>query len=429
MRRLRMYVLIALCLPTMVWAGGFQLNESGVKAVGMGGAFCSGYGGDATTLFYNPAGMTQLSNGLHLSAGLANISPGAKFFHNETQTTTELEPWSFQIPNFYAVYNMKDMHLAFGVGVFVPFGLGTQWADNWVGRYIAVKTYLQTISINPNVAYSLLDDKLTLSAGINYTMGNVELKQKVPISIGNEGEMNMKGDGNTISWNAALSYLITPKMRLGASYRSNIKLDMNGDATFTFNPPLPTLFADGPGGATINLPYDLRTGLSYEVDNNLRLELGFQMVGWSSYDTLAINFNRGPGHPFKDSAGVKVDSAGSVKNPRMYKDSWILRFGADYKISDDFSARAGVNYDPAPVDAKYTQPFLPDADRLGFTLGVSYNITKQFTVDAAYFYVNGADRVVKGEAREAGEPTTSNNFDGTYKAWANIMAIGLNFSF
>jgi len=407
-------------LPSILWAGGFQLNESGVKAVGMGGAFSSGYGADASTLFYNPAGMTQLSNGLHLSAGLAYISPGAKFFHNETQTTTNLESWSFPIPNFYAVYNMKGMHLAFGVGVFVPFGLGTKWNPNWVGRFIAVKSYLETISINPNVAYSLLDDKLTLCAGINYTMGNVELVQKVPISVGNEGQMDMTGKSNTISWNAAFSYLITPKLRLGASYRSNIKIDYTGDAKFTLPQPLPTLFADGPGGTTVNLPYDLRTGISYEFDNSLRVELGFQMVGWSSFDTLAIRFDKGPGNPAV---------ADTVKNPRMYKDSWVMRFGADYKINDDLNARAGVNYDPAPVDAKYTQPFLPDADRLGLTAGISYNITKQLSIDAAYFYVNGAKRVVVGETHEAGEVSTSNNFDGTYKAWANILAIGVNYSF
>ncbi|MBL7999248.1 MAG: outer membrane protein transport protein [Candidatus Kapabacteria bacterium] len=429
---LRLVLLTALN-ASLLQAGGFQLNESGTKAVGMASAYSAGSGGDASTLFYNPAGMTKLATGLTLTGGVSLISPGARFYgptnYNTTQTMTELEAWSFPIPNFYAVYNMPESNLAFGLGVFVPFGLGTKFPDTWSGRNLAIRTYLETITINPNVAYSLLDGKLSVAAGLSYSMGRVELSQKATAPFEQETLVELTGKGNAMSWNLGVSYELSKSLRIGASYRNNIKIKYDGDVKYTANPAVSSLFVAGGGGTDLNLPYDFRLGLNYAVDHNLRVEFGLDYVGWSSYDTLKINFNRRPGAPFiTNPDGTKSDNNFTLANPRNYQNQFVVRLGAEYDLSPTFTVRAGAVFDPAPVESKFTQPFLPDADRFGASVGFSYKISNSFTLDAAYFGINGFTRTVVGESRGDGLPTTSNNFDGVYKAWANIGSLGFSLT-
>jgi long-chain fatty acid transport protein len=427
MTLIRLLVACAVC-PLVMYGGGFQLNECGAKAVGMGFAVSAG-GSDASTLFFNPAGMTQLSNGIHVTGGLSLISPGGTFTgptnFGSTSQKTSLETWIFPIPNLYAVYK-KDAFAA-GVGVFVPFGLGTRFNENWAARNVAVRTYVETITINPNVAYAIMDGKLSLAAGLTYSMGRVQLKQKVT-SFSPEPTLELDGSGNAVSWNAAVSYKPTQALTIGASYRHNIKIDYDGQATFTVDPSLASRFINSPGGTTLNLPFDLRTGIKYEISDKFNVELGFDYVGWSSYDTLAIRFQNAPGSPYiLDASGNRIDNSVTSKNPRQYYNQYVIRLGAEYKSSNDLTLRAGTYYDPAPVDAKYTQPFLPDANRIGGSVGLSYSISNDFSFDASYLGIIGMQREVVGESRGVGLPSTSQNVDGIYNAWANVFAVGFNY--
>lgn len=397
-----------------VLSGGFQLNEGSARSMGM--AFASAAGSDdASTIFYNPAGLTSLSEGFHATLGGALIMPRAKFTGIVSQgqfTTTDMNAWNFPIPHAYFAYSMPKQNLAFGLGVFVPFGLGTEWDPNWIGRNLAVKTYLETIAINPNVAISLLDKKLSLAAGVVFALGKVELQQRVTSFSTPTGEplLDLKGDGNQIGWNVGATYQATDNLKIGVAYRHNLKMEYNGDAVFTVDPSIRQLFQDGPGGTTINLPFDLRSGISYKFSDKFMAEIGIDVVGWSSYDTLAINFDKLPGNP-----GV----AGVVKNGRNYKDALTYRIGGEYTASDNVKVRAGFYYDSVPVDAKYTQPFLPDANRLGFTLGLGYRINNKLSVDVAYLGIYGQQREVK---------ESPVGFNGIYNSYANVVSIGLNFS-
>ena len=141
------------------------------------------------------------------------------------------------------------------------------------------------------------------------------------------------------------------------------------------------------------------------------MELGFDYVGWSSYDTLRIRFDKLPGAPSR---------SGEVINPRNYYNTPTFRLGGEYIASETLKVRGGLFYDVVPVEARYTQPILPDANRLGVTAGVGINVTDNLVIDASYMFVYGLQREVTG---------STFGFDGIYNSWANALSVSFSYRF
>lgn len=417
-------VFVMLCLPFVLKAGGFQVSDHNARAVAMGFAVVSDPG-SAGTIFFNPAGLIFLPEGFQVSIGSSLLLPSAKFTGPTNLNkfeTTDMDSWAFVLPHLYIAY--RTGNLAFGVGLFVPFGTGTKWDPSWAGRNLNVRTYLQNVTINPVIAYGLLDNKLSLSAGATITLGEAELRQRVP-QFDPEPMLNLTGSGTAVSWNVGVLYEINKDLRVGLSYRHNINMEYKGNAKFSLDPEgntpltggLQYLFADGGGGTALNLPFDARFGVSYRVSENLLVELGADLVGWSSFDTLKINFDKMPGAPRKRDGS---DSAGTVLNPRNYQTTPVFRIGAEYTASESLKLRFGTYFDPVPVDAQYTQPVLPDANRLGFSAGFGLKLSNSVSLDAGYLFVYGLQREVKN---------SSFRFDGLYNAWAHVLSVSCTIAF
>jgi long-chain fatty acid transport protein len=427
-RFLLCFVCALVCVGgTKLSAGGFQLNDHNARAVGMAFAVLTADGADASTLFYNPAGMSLLQPGFHLNVGGTLLMPGARFTGVTTQNdfrTTNMDQWYFPLPHLYALYKLPESGLAFGVGVFVPFGAGTRWGENWTGRNLAIKTYIQTITINPNVSYAFLDNKVSLSVGLTYSLGHAEIQNRV-INFSPEPFLNLEGNGSAISWNVGAVVEPVAGLRVAAAYRHNINMKYDGDAKFTLDAAgtqpvtggLNNLFADGPGGTALNLPFDLRTGISYRFSPTFMAEIGFDYVGWSSYDTLRVNFSKAPGAPRKADGS---DNPGVVVNPRNYRDAPVFRAGVEITTSEFLKLRLGAYYDVVPVEARFTQPLLPDANRIGGSVGLGFRFSDAVSLDVGYLFVYGLQRQVEN---------STFGFDGVYNSWANIASASLSVRF
>ncbi len=435
----RFALLLCLCLllsPLAARSGGFQLNDHNARAVAMSFAVVS-EGVDASTIFYNPAGMSFLREGLNISLGTTLIAPSAKFTgptNLNRFNTTNMVNNTFILPQFFAAYKIGD--LSIGFGLFVPFGAGTEWDPNWAGRNLNVRINLQNITLNPVIAYSLMDKKLSLAVGFTYTLGTAELRQRV-VNFSPEPFLNLKGTGNTPSFNFGAVYEVNKQVKIGLSYRHNIKVEYKGDATFSLDAAntqpltggLNYLFVNGPGSTTLNLPFDARLGVSYKPNENLLLEFGVDLTGWSSYDTLKVNFDKAPGNPAV---------AGSVASVRNYKTTPNFRVGAEIGASESLKLRFGAYYDPAPVDAQYTNPTLPDANRLGLSAGFGFKLSNNISIDVGYLFVYGfqrtvtnttaAEKIANGEDPKIAAQTAF-NFNGIYNAWANVASVSVNFAF
>ncbi|MCX6155994.1 MAG: outer membrane protein transport protein [Candidatus Kapabacteria bacterium] len=399
-------------LALSAFAGGFQLNDHNARVLGMGFSSVANMD-DASSNYYNPACMTMSKSDIDVSLGASYIMPGGKFTgptdYNQ-QNTTALKTWNFTIPNLYASYRTPLKDLSVGLGVFIPFGLGTRWPSDWVGRFTAVETYLQTIEINPNLAYKLdlAGMPLAISAGFGYAMGSVEMSKNIS-TFSPEPVLHLKGTGNGTTFNAGLFFQPMKSLKIGASYRHNIKIDYSGDVTYDSIAKAEALFQKGTGKTTMNLPNDFRFGIAYQLADNFWVEASMNYVGWSSYDTLTLTLDKKPGSP---------TTSYTVSYPRLYNNVIAFRLGAEYQMKENLALRCGLSYDPIPVDVNNISPMLPEGNRIISSLGIGYKINKSVSFDLGYMFVY---------AMQVESKTNKDLFNGIYNSWANIVSLSLNY--
>lgn len=430
MRRFIATTCLLFVFSASAFASGFSIYEASARANAMLGAFAA-YAEHVSTIYYNPSGMAGL-HGLHISGGATIIAPRSTFrgpFPSNTpfpgnQQKYQMKKDNFFVPNFFASYEIKD-GLAAGVGVYAPYGLGTEWNRNWVGRTQAIKTSVQTVFVQPTVAYTLPNfgiGKVKVGAGLMIAAyGSVELSRAVEDFAVQNDVFDLQGDLKKPGLGYNLGLLIQPNdmISLGFTYRSKVKVTFSGDADFG---DLPTsLFpTSATGETTLELPANWAAALNVKPMKDLSFEFDYVWWGWSSYDKLVINFDQ-------DIAAFTQDNnpnttARSLSSKRGYKNSYQLRLGGEYKNLGvpGLALRAGIAYDQTPLPKKYMDPTLPDSDRWLFSGGLSYDITPNFTVDASYIFIRAKERVNR---------ESLNGFHGVYNTYANLPSLGLTLKF
>lgn len=410
--------LMAILSVDLSIASGFQLNEHGARAMGQGGAF-SARANDLSAMYFNPAGLAQLK-GFDAYFGGTMILPKTSFT-SPASKLTDMVKQTFLIPSVYVGYGMEN-GLSLGIGLFAPFGLGTEWPETWDGKYEAVKTDLQNVSINPAIAYRF-SDQFMVGAGMSYTLSTVKMAYKFgtysslapPTPAATPGNVALDADGNGISFNLGAIYKPLPEMSIGASYRHSTKVDYEGTATFTNAQALATFFPGGTGKTTIKAPGQFFVGIAYDATPDLSFEVDYQWIAWSTYDSLGIEIPNGPNTPLAlGRGGAPLQQ--SSKSAKNWTDTYMIRVGGEYRYGD-LAFRAGFIYDASGQPDRTVEPLLPDANRVEGTIGLGYKFFGCWSVDIAYQLILFSDRTV----------TTAqlNEWPGTYKSSANLF--GLNF--
>jgi len=432
------FVILMVC-GASAFAGGYQINEHGARAMGMGGAFVA-QASDGSAIFFNPAGLA-FQKGLKVMLGTTIILPSSTF--KGSNKSTDMVSQTFTPIHAYITYTF-DNGLAIGVGVYNPYGLGTEWPNDWDGRQMSVKTDLTTWYINPTVAYRF-SDQFSIGAGVSYVTGKVTLKQRVatfkqltpippspvPPAGDKDGTVALDGTGNSINWNIGLLYKPTPDLSIGASYRSLTKIDFSGTAAFTDMGGLggysvfPNFFPGGTGKTTLPCPSDLYVGVAYNITKDLTVEADFQYVGWKSFDQLKLDIPLGPTFP---AAGITTPLQGPEVLPKNWDDAYLIRVGGEYRM-EKLALRAGLIYDKTPQPDASVEPMLPDANRIEVTLGLGYEISKSVNVNATYQLISFSDRNGTISYSTAPKYYPVIPINGTYSNSANLIGVtlGLNF--
>ena len=416
-----MFALLTAILAGQALAGGFQLNEQGARAMAQGGAFAA-RANDLSAMFFNPAGLAY-QKGLGAYVGGTMILPRGSFTNPTTGKTTDMVGQTFVIPSVYLGYGM-DNGLAFGVGFYAPFGLGTEWPAGWEGRYRALKTDLQHLAVNPTVAFKV-SDKFMIGAGMSYTWSTAKLSYNIPTysSLAPPTPATTDGlvllndaKGSTFTFNLGAIYKPMPELSIGASYRHSAKTTLEGVATITNAQALSSFFPGGTGKTTINFPNQMFVAVSYDISKDFTFEVDYQWIGWSTYDTLTVELPNGPNFPL---TGKPLQT--TSKSAKDWANTYMLRGGAEYRC-EKFAFRLGVIYDATPQPSATVEPMLADANRIEGTIGLGYKFSDSWSVDVAYQLIISQDRTVTG-------PTTGdlNKFPGTYKNSANLF--GLNIAY
>lgn len=416
MRRLIATICFLFLGSYSAFGSGFSIYEASIRANGMLGAF-SAYADHVTTIYYNPAGLSGLE-GVQISAGATLIAPRTSFRNLSPMAPAgqrfDMENEEFWVPNFFGSYQITE-NLTAGIGVYAPFGLGTKWEDDWVGRGSSIEADIQTLFANPAVGYKLPDfgiGEIKIGAGLQVAfMGDVKLSRAL-LQFTPEGSFTLDGELKqpAFGFNAGILYKPVEDVTLGFTYRSEVKTEFEGTGEFRNLPGNGIVPVEG--STTIDLPASWVAAVNVKPVEGLNLELDYVWWGWSSYDELVIEFEQ-------PVAGLGITQTVSERN---YKDSWQLRLGAEYSELpiDIITVRAGLAYDKNPIREEYVDATLPDADRWLFSGGVTFQVTDYLDIDASYIFIRAKERRVEN---------TIDGVDGVYNTHANLPGLGITMKF
>lgn len=408
-------VALCLCLLGLIissanqcFGAGFGLYEGSARGNALGGALVA-RADDPSALFFNPAGITQLS-GTQVMAGATFIMPTTDVTtHSPLGTvTTSTESNVWYPPHLYATYQATDK-VWLGLGIFSPFGLGTEFPENWPGRYNSYKAVIQTVNINPNIAVKL-NDKVSIAAGLDFMYFDLDLRQKIPTGFF-DVDQTLKGDSFGYGMNFGVHYKPCKWAAFGVSYRSQVAQHVTGDATFT--PNITGVFNSTDASGTVTLPDELFLATAIYPTKDLSFEVGAVWTRWGTYDALTINY---------ETPQIFGSSVTRLKN---WQNVWRIFFGAEYKTTDWLDLRASYVYDQEPSDTEYVDYLVPANDRhlIGFGPGFHW---KNWNLDLSYTYLIIKDRDVPTTLLQQKYGMLPSEFSGGH---AHLVGVSIAYKF
>jgi len=409
------------CTFSNTYGSGFAIYTQGASTLGQGAATIA-HTDDPSAIFWNPALINKLA-GTQIQLGTTLIFPSRKFESDLTGETFKTEPDMFYPSTFFVTHKFNE-NISAGLGVFNPFGLATKWPDDWEGRYIATNSEMRTYNINPVVSYQIIP-QLSFAAGLDFLLLDATLEKKINMlffGIPADGNQKFEGDGTGVGYNLGILFEPHKDISIGASYRSEIKVDIDGDATFDLPSGTPslisTLFPDTPGNTDITLPPQVHVGIYYKGFDPLTFEVAMRWEGWSSYDQLKIKLDK-----------PVVGSKTSVSK-KDWEDTYSVSLGAKYQLNDSVALLAGYLYGGNPIPDKTFEPAIPDANTHLFTVGTSMK-HKQFKVDLAYGYQKLQDRNKNNNVgAESSIPGILDaRANGKYKSYLHMVGVSLTYTF
>jgi long-chain fatty acid transport protein len=433
-------------LSAPVFSSGFALIENSASGQGNAFAGAAAYAEDASTVWFNPAGMMKLDESQIVIVGHF-ISPDSPF-SNINSTDAFGTPLSGPdddggidafVANIYWVTAI-DEHMKFGLGINAPFGLTTKYDDTWKGRYNAVETDLKTININPGIAYQV-NDQLSIGGGVDVMLADVTLTSMIDfgalcvaqlgsttcaamgnIPQGTDGYANLTGDSYDhfgYGFNLGLMYDIDEHTRLGVAWRSEIKIKVDGTANFTVPGSMSFvqdagLFINTGLSAEVTLPQSFSVSVAHDMAR-WKLLADITWTGWSSFEELRIVYDN------------------PLQPPTVTTENWNDTFrysvGADYALDEKWTIRGGLAYDETPIpDAEHRTPRIPGNSRTWLSLGGSYHIDTAFIIDVGYSHLFVSNTPINNTL-ESSVPTLAATINGSYDSSVDILSAQLRWNY
>ena len=340
-------------LPLNVFGAAFLIYNQDAKANGMGMAVISSID-SPSAVFYNPALLVN-QKGLGFSIGDTIISPRTSYEDPLSGKLTYAKSSTHHIPTIYAKYTKNSF--SFGIGIFSPYGLSTEWPKGWAGRYLSTFAELKTTYINPVFA-SKINDYLSVGGGISYVKSSVRMKSATNLSLYGlqDGVSKLTGDGEGLGYNVGLSFKLPMGFTAAATYRSSVKIKYDGRAYF-YNPQ-PLASSSTRASSTFCLPFLAVFGIAKQA-GPLTLEADLLYTGWSSMSNYRIVSENGSANAF-------------------YYKNWYntpsIALGINYRLNNHTEIRSGYMFDKSPVPRKTLAPDLPDSTRHIYTAGATFSM-------------------------------------------------------
>ena len=421
-------------------AAGFALIEQGVSGLGTAYAGAAASAEDASTIFYNPAGLTYL-HGSQVSVAGHLVRPSAKFSGGATNALGAPIGGGMGgdagdlalVPNLYYSQPLPN-GFVFGLGINAPFGLKTEYDADWVGRYHAIESEVKTVNINPAIAYTAAPN-LSVGVGVSAQYIEATLSQAIDqnsvcvarqvaagvpagsaiagcAAVTGDATGTVKGDDWSFGYNFGIIYEAGANTRIGFAYRSKIKQQLEGDASFANAHPAFTtqnVFVPTSVTADVALPETTSLSLYHVIHPNVALLADVSWTRWSRFDELRIDY-----------ASAQPDSV----TPENWDNSLRYALGVNYRYNSAWLLRAGIAYDEEPIpDARHRTPRIPGNDRTWLAFGANYRYSPALSVDVGYAHLFVDDTPIDVST------TTAGALVGTYDADVNIFSAQANWAF
>ncbi len=421
---------VALLAPSLSQASGFGLFEHGNRGMAMGGAMTA-VADDPSALFWNPAGIAfQTDEGTQIQLGITFIAPEQEFYGDSPYPGdgyyAEQKSQTFYPPHLYLVMPIGDK-ASFGFSITNPFGLGTQWDDDFAGRFISKRVDIKTYDLSPNVAFKL-GENFALGLGVDYLVGQIDLTKNIGMinpytqQVADVGQVHLQSDGlgnDAWGWHAGLQGKFGG-FSIGFLYRSEIDMDFT-DGYGSFR-QFQTGYADYDDALAASIPFGEHAAMTSNIvfPDYFQIGMAWQnekwtisgqwgTMGWDSFQELPINFTDYP-----DLSDVVVEN---------YEDADQYRIGLEYRVSSKLALRLGYLEDETPQPVESMSPLLGDGDRTGYSIGIGFNI-HGIQTDIGYMYL-------ETDGRHTGDNggVSLDGYEGAYTGKANLLGITTTLKF
>ncbi|MGO1232583.1 MAG: OmpP1/FadL family transporter [Marinobacter sp.] len=487
-KAVRLATLATIAAPASVMAGGFSLNEQSASTSGYANAGAAAYAENASTVIFNPAGMSKLSGtNVSFGASVLDIDAEAK---GGTQTTSNRVGFPENgseggdiadpaiLPSLFVTHEVNDS-IDVGFALHAPYGLAADYDNDFEGKFFADKTELSVISFSPSLSLNN-GEGLSMGVGINimYAEGRLSRYQDIrgllarspdiqtaaggdpdtirslSDTIADDYESNfgapysdVEGDDIATNFRVGFLYDITDRTQVGLTYQTATEFELEGDVEVT-GAPNSNDTGPGLGGAQINsqlptlsekasvpldIPESITFGVSHRLNDDITLLAGATYAKWSRFEELDVYSEEGNNG---EVAGL-LEASGDEPLTHVteeWKNTWQFNAGGIWQATPKWKLKAGYAYDESPVD-DYVTARIPSQDRHWLTLGTQWkDVQSGWTVDAAVgtLIFDGNAKVSEREYSHddpTGAPVSEASYDAEYElsAWSASLEVSKAF--
>jgi long-chain fatty acid transport protein len=379
-------------------AGGFSLNEQSASTSGYANAGAAAYAENASTVIFNPAGMSKLS-GTNVSFGASVLDIDAEAKSGSQETTNQIgQPVAggrggdiadpSVLPSLFVTHEVNDS-IDVGFALHAPYGLAADYEDDFEGRYFADETELSVISFSPSISASN-GEGLSMGVGMNIMYAEGKLTKFIDNSAASfasinstgsrttpfgDGYADVQGDDVGVTFRAGFLYDFSERTQAGLTFQTGTELELEGDAEFTNLATQQSVVTGDAYNSTekakvpLSIPESIAFGISHELTSDVTLLAGATYARWSRFEELDVI--------------SKEDGRVISHVTEKWKNTWQFNVGGIWQATPKWQIKAGYAYDESPVD-EYVTARIPSQDRHWLTLGTQWKDAQSgWTVDAA----------------------------------------------
>lgn len=437
-------------------ASGYHFGTQSVTSQSTANA-AAAEAADASTIFYNPAGLTrldrpQITGAINLVA--PHISYEATSATHMNGATVSYGSRSGKItddvvvaPHLYAAYPLND-RITLGLGVYVPFASSTDYSEDSVLRYNMNQLGLTTIAVEPVIAFKA-NDSHSFAVGVVAQHSKAELRKYADwgLSAGApgaaDGKATVKGDDWGFGYHLAWLYDVNDRFRLGVNYRSKVEHTLKGTANWEpdnsnpaslFNTPMAAgltaamrargYVAEEDAQVKIVTPESLSLHGMYRANDKLNLFGDITWTRHSRFNKAVLEFENAK---VVNAQGTRSTTTTITPN---WRDTFKVGFGGSYQISEPLQLRAGVAFDQSPVrSAADRMNTLPDGNRIWFSVGAKYAFNPKHSIDVAYSHIHIKDTTFNGSRASGTDVDSKGAASAKFKNYANILGVQYTYKF